>query len=290
LKWIALALLLINGLVWAVVFNIPDERLHVSILDVGQGDSILIQTPERQKILIDGGPGPSSLELALGRKLPFWDKRIDLVIFTQPQADHINGLIQLVNSYEIGSFAYAPAGVDSPLYAELIEVINMKGIPVTEIHSNQLFSNGRGIGLEVLYPPQDATACRADDPDCNDLVLRLKYGDISFLFTADIDADTERNLVIERAGLPSTVLKVGHHGSNTSSSLQFLAVVNPCAAAISVGKDNSYGHPNPSVMSRLEDQVGNENRFLTSESGTIEFISDGSRLWVNTDRDRQVTR
>jgi competence protein ComEC len=181
--------------------------------------------------------------------------------------------------------AWAPTVSDSAVFARLMETIENKKLPVVELGSLQAFSNGNGLLLEGLSPLPDAPPCKISDPDCNDLVLRLSYKQVSFLFTADIDTGIEKMLVNNRARLGSTVLKAGHHGSSTSSSAEFLAVVNPAAAAISVGKDNSYGHPDPSVLERIRKQIETGNIYLTSESGTIEFISDGEKLWVMTGKD-----
>ena len=118
------------------------------------------------------------------------------------------------------------------------------------------------------------------------MVLRLSYNTISFLFTADINEETEWYLISQRANLKSTVLKVAHHGSQTSTSPELLAVATPKAAVISVGSSNNFGHPHPEVTTRLIQNLGSENVFLTSENGTIEFITDGLRLWVKQEPDK----
>jgi competence protein ComEC len=120
--------------------------------------------------------------------------------------------------------------------------------------------------------------------DNNGVVLRLSWGQVSFLFTADIRAEAEFELIGQRANLRSTVLKIAHHGSDTSTSQHFLAVVDPEVAVICVGADNPFGHPSAEVMERLTDRLGEGNVYQTDQNGTIEFITDGETLWVETDK------
>jgi competence protein ComEC len=136
----------------------------------------------------------------------------------------------------------------------------------------------------VLNPPDPPLAATDSDVDNNAAVLRLSLGEVSFLLTADIMWRAEFELAYSRANLRSTVLKVAHHGSNTSTTPEFLAVAHPEIAVISVGADNKYGHPTEEVLERLEDLVGEENIYRTDENGTVEFITDGERLWLETGR------
>ena len=137
--------------------------------------------------------------------------------------------------------------------------------------------------MEVLHPPFPLLKGTSDDIDNNGLVLRLNWAEISFLLAADIKEEAEWYLIAHRANLKSNILKVAHHGSRTSTSAEFLSVVDPQVAIISVENDNRFGHPHPEILSRLIQRVGKDKLFLTSESGTIEFISDGDKLWVKTE-------
>ena len=134
--------------------------------------------------------------------------------------------------------------------------------------------------MEVLNPPGSLFEGTSHDVDNNGVVLRLIWGKVSFLFTADIRKEAEFELIRQRANLRSTVLKVAHHGSKTSTSPQFLAAVNPEVAVISAGADNPFGHPSPEVVERLIASLGEDNVYRTDEDGTMEFITDGERLWV----------
>jgi competence protein ComEC len=283
-KWLISPLLIATILVWAAFLNMPDDKLHVSILDVGQGDAILIQTPNRQDILIDGGPSPQAIRLELGKKLPFWDKTIDLVILTQPQADHLTGLIEVLQKYNVPQVMEPGIAYNSVTYQQWLNLVNNKEIKHETGHAGQEIDLGSGIKIEVLHPSSPLLQDTSDDIDNNGMVLRLSWNKVSFLFTADIGREAEWYLIAERANLKSTALKVAHHGSQTSTSPEFLAVASPEVAAISVGANNRFGLPYSDVVDRLTGQVGSDRLYLTSTHGTIEFITDGDRLWVKLDK------
>jgi len=279
-RWLTLALLVIAILVWSVALTTPDDKLHVSFLDVGQGDAILIQTPSRQNILIDGGPDPQAINLELSKKLPFWDRTIDLVVSTQPHADHITGLVEVLGRYKVKQVLEPGVPYDSSIYREWVKLVKEKQIKNGIARAGQEIDLGSGIRIEVLNPPAKLFEGTSHDVDNNGVVLRLSWGEVSFLFTADIRQEAEFELIGQRANLRSTVLKVAHHGSKTSTTPQFLAAVAPEVAVISVGADNPFGHPGPEVVGRLEDRLGEDRVYRTDENGTTEFITDGDRLWV----------
>ena len=283
-KLITPPLLIATILIWIAILNMPDGKLHVSILDVGQGDAILIQTPNRQDILIDGGPSPQAISLELGEKLPFWDKTIDLVILTQPHADHVTGLVEVLKRYEVNQVIESEISYNSSIYQQWSKSVENEGTIYEIAHTGQEIDLGDGIRIEVLHPPSPLLQENSDDIDNNGVVLRLSWDKISFLFTADIRQEAEWYLVAQRADLNCTILKVPHHGSLTSTSPEFLAVAAPEIAVISAGTDNRFGHPHPEVVDRLTKQLGDDMVYLTSEHGTIEFITDGERLWVKTEQ------
>jgi competence protein ComEC len=282
-KWLVLPLLIVAILVWSVALTLPGDRLHVSFLDVGQGDAILIQTPDGHNILIDGGPDPRRLSLALGERLPFWDRTIDLVVCTQPHADHITGLIEVLERYEVKRVLESGVPYDSSVYREWLRLIEEKGIHYDLARSGQEIDLGNGLKLEVLNPPFaffEDTSC---DVDNNGIVMKLIWKKVSFLFTADIREEAELHLIMQRVNLRSTVLKASHHGSMTSTIPQFLAAVGPEVAVISVGAANPFGHPSHEVVERLAHRVGIDNVYRTDRHGSVELITDGERLWVKTD-------
>ncbi len=285
-KWVLPPLLVVAILAWLTSASMPDDNLHVSFLYVGQGDAILIQKGSQQ-ILVDGGPSPQALASGLGREMPFWDRTIDLVVSTHPDADHITGLVEVLQRYRVGQVLYPDLEYNSPgtFYNEWLGLIRAKNIKYTLAQAGQQIDFGDGIIAEVLNPRKPfLSGTEAEVDNNNSVVLRLEMGEVSFLLTADIQEPAELELIAGRANLTSTVLKVAHHGSVTSTSTQFLAVVNPRLAVISVGAGNSFGHPNAAVMDRLKQQLGQEDTYRTDEHGTIEFITDGERLWVKLER------
>jgi competence protein ComEC len=281
-RWTLFALLISVCIVWAAIIQVPDDKLHVSVLDVGQGDAILIQTPNGQDILIDGGPSPRAISLALGEKLPFWDRTIDLIMLTQPQADHLTGLLEVLNKYDVGFIIEPGIEYSSETYREWSKLVEGKGIRRQIAHSGQKINPGSGLEIDVLNPPESLLQGGSDNVNNNSLVLRLNYNEVSFLFAADIGLEAERVLIAQRANLKSTALKVAHHGSKTSTSSEFLSVANPKVAAISAGSSNKLGLPNAEVTSRLIEQVGEDRVYVTAKDGTIEFITDGRQLWVKS--------
>ena len=278
-KWVVLSLVAAAIMVWLFAVTTQDNNLHVSFLDVGQGDAILIQRGNQQ-VLIDGGPSPQAIGLGLGEKIPFWDRTIELVVLTHPSADHVTGLVEVLNRYNVKQVLYPDLAYASGIYDEWLRLVQEKGTKCTLAQAGQQIDLGGGVALEVLNPPRPLLTDTESDIDNNGIVLRLSMNEISFLLTADTMWETELELIHNRANLNSTVLKVGHHGSDTSTTPQFLAVVNPRIAVISVGADNEYGHPTDEVMTKLREKMGVENIYRTDEDGTIEFITDGERMWV----------
>ncbi len=287
-KWLIPPLLIIAILVWSVALTMPDDKLHVSFLEVGQGDAILIRTPRGQDILVDGGPDSQRIVLELSEKLPFWDRTIDLVICTQPQADHVTGLVEVLHRYKVNQVIDSSIPYQTSVYQEWLTLIADKDIPYTTARAGQSIDLGNGISLEVLNPPGSLWQNTSHDVDNNGVVLRLTWNMVSFLFAADIRQEIEFELITQRADIKSTVLKVAHHGSSTSTSQQFLAAVDPQVAVISAGKNNPYGHPHHEVLERLIKRLGKDNIYRTDENGTIEFITDGERLWVQVDSTKAV--
>jgi competence protein ComEC len=283
LKWAVPPLLIIAILVSLTAAAMPDDKLHISFLDVGEGDAILIQKGSQQ-ILIDGGPSPQAISLELGDKMPFWDRTIDLVVLTHPHHDHLAGLVEVLQRFRLNQALYPDSNGSSPLYDRWLEFIKEKNIQSTIARAGQQIDPGEGVLIQVLNPPPTPIAGSESDIDNNSAVLRLRSGGISFLFAADIMQAAERKLIRNRADLTSTVLKVPHHGSDTSTTAEFLAVVNPQMAVITVGADNKFGHPDEEVLERLQERIAPENILRTDRHGTVEFITDGKRLWVEVEK------
>jgi len=267
-----------NVLAWTAVFQIGEHRfLKVVFFDVGQGDSIFIETPKKTQILIDGGPSGRVVE-KLGSELPFFDRSIDLVIATHPDSDHISGLIEVLKSYQVD--LVATTGVKG-LTAEFNEF-------ASEVEKNKankiILKKGQRISINNLYiyvfaPLEDFEGKTVKDYNTSSLVLKAVYGNNSFLLTGDAPYSIEKKMVAQEIDLSSQVLKIGHHGSKNSSSDIFLEKVNPEIAVIQVGRDNTYGHPSQEVLGKLEKYGIMILR--TDEQGDIKFFSNGLSLIQN---------
>lgn len=281
-KWLILPLVVIAILASAAIAVRPDDRLHVSFLDVGQGDAILIQKGNQQ-VLIDGGPSPQAITLELGEGMPFWDRTIELVVLTHPHSDHITGLVEVLKDYQVEQVLHPNLDSDLDIYDEFLRLIDEKDIKATIAQVGQQIEFD-GVVIKVLNPQNQLLLGTESDIDNNSVVLHISMGEISFLLTADLMWEGELELLSQRFVPQSTILKIGHHGSTTSTTPEFLAVVSPQLAVISVSEDNDFGHPQPDVIERLEIEVGSENIYRTDEDGTIEFITDGERLWVEIHR------
>ncbi len=282
-KWVIPPLLVVAILVSFTAATMPDDNLHVSFLDIGQGDAILIQQGNLQ-VLVDGGPSPQAIALELGKKMPFWDRTIELVVLTHPSADHVTGLVEVLNRYKVKQVLHPDLDFESDIYDEWLKLLKEKDVKCTIAQAGQQINLGKGVVIKILNPQISLLSDTKSDIDNNGMVLHISMGEVSFLLTADMMWEAEFELIAHRANLASTVLKIGHHGSDTSTTSEFLAVVNPQLAVISVGDDNRFGHPTPEVMERLEERIGSKNIYRTDEQGAIEFITDGERLWVKTER------
>jgi competence protein ComEC len=267
-------------LIWIAVASLPDGKLHVVFFDVGEGDAIFIETPRGQQILVDGGPSPTTLIGALGRRMPFWDRSLDLVILTHADEDHIAGLIPVLERYRVGQLLDSSYEHDNPMYERWLELIREREIPTHLARTGMRIGTGDGVELTVLHPGAELMNYTDADANNNSVVTRLVMGQVSFLLPGDIEKVAEEMLVASGQELTSTVLKAPHHGGNTSSSAAFLKAVNPKLVVISVGADNRFGHPSPQVLERLGDSVGEERILRTDERGTIEVVTDGERLWT----------
>jgi competence protein ComEC len=282
-KWIVAPLFLLALLTTFTAAAMPESKVKVSFLDVGEGDAILVQKGSSQ-VLIDGGPSPQAVMLSLSRQMPFWDRSIDAVILTHPHQDHLAGLMEVLKRYRVGMVVYPPLDYDSPTYDEFKSLIQEKGIKSVKARAGLQLTMGGGTQITLLSPPETLLTGTESDIDNNSVVLSVQDNDIEFLLTGDIMKDAERELLRHRATVACTVIKAAHHGSDTSSALEFLAVADPQIAVISAGEGNKFGHPDDSTVERLKGAVGEANVYRTDEQGTITFTTDGERLWVKTEK------
>jgi competence protein ComEC len=207
-----------------------------------------------------------------------------LLVLTHPHNDHLAGLVEVLKRYRVEQVLYPAMNYGSPLYDEWLGLIKEGSVECTLACTGQQITLGDGVVMKVLNPPAEHWSDTQSDIDNNSVVLRLDTGDVSFLLTGDIMRETEWELVRGAADLSGNVLKVAHHGSDTSTTAEFQAVANPQAAVICCGAGNKFGHPADEVISRLEEKLGPGNIYRTDEHGTIDFTTDGERLWVEVGR------
>ena len=262
-----------------------DGLLHVYALDIGQGDAILIVTPEGQQMLVDGGPDAETTLVAVSSLMPPGDRSLDVVAATHLDSDHVGGLLGVLDRYRAGAVAHSGnSQAAAALHPQWEGVLRDREHPAAVLHAGHRIQLGRKVTLETLYPPSEGLPAGVEKNANNgSLALRLDYGEVSFLLTGDIEADAERHLAaVAGDKLRADVLKVAHHGSRTSTTQAFLDTVKARSAVISAGRENRFGHPHGDVLRRLESSIGAEQVFLTARDGTVEYISDGESLWVKT--------
>ncbi len=247
--------------------------LKISFLDIGQGDSIFIESPSGNQVLLDAGPDKSILS-ALGRVMPIYDRSIDMIIATHPDADHIGGIPEVMKNYSVANYIYNGATGTTGIFQELVRVVDEQKIPTHIARRGEVIDIGGGAHLDILYPDRDPYGT---DTNEFSIVAELIYGDTKVILTGDAPTDVEDRLVgIDHEKLKSDILKVAHHGSRNSLSPAFFSSVNPYWAVISSGKDNRYGHPHKEIIDSL-DSMG-INILITSDVGDVNFVSDGKNL------------
>lgn len=272
-----LALLVLNVFIW-MQFRSGPPRLRVSILDVGQGDSILVQGPSGIQMLVDGGPDRSVLR-QLPREVGFFDRYLDLVVETHPDKDHTAGLSDVLDRYRVPNFL-GPGILSNTATSKHFDqsVANESGIRTFTARRGMRIHLGNGAYADVLYPDRDVSRGEANE---GSIVMRVVFGTTSFMLTGDAPSDVEQRLIElgSREGkLSTTVLKAGHHGSKYSTSDEWLAALSPKVVAVSAGKENQYGHPNPETIARIKKEGA--QIISTIDSGTIRFVSDGKTVMV----------
>ncbi len=262
-------LLLCSGLSLLVVALLPEPRARVTVFDVGQGDAILLESSDRRQMLIDGGPGNAVLE-KLGRALPFWDRSLDAVLLTHPDADHSTGLIAVVRRYRVKEIIMTGVQHETTTYELLQREIAVRRIPTRSVRAGDRVA--LGAATFVVGGPVESRAGRTTaSTNGTSIIGRFLYRNFSVLLPGDASNRAER------AAAPSVsdvdILKVGHHGSRTSTTPELLNAARPELAVISVGAGNPYGHPHEATLERLAARGIPVLR--TDERGDITINSDG---------------
>lgn len=304
LKWYAVGMsakkivLWVGGLILAAVLAVcwqwPDGKLHLTACDVGQGDATILKQGFSQ-VLVDGGPNNGKVLPCLSAQIPFWDRKLELVVVTHPQADHLGGLVEVFKRYQVGTLLVPNTSVDSEVFRSFFQEVRRSGIRVVTAEAGQKMELGK-LQLKVLWPApepgvplvwgregQELPVLGMKDEGENavneaSVVVRASYDQFDVLLTGDIEAGIERKLLSGGRLRGIEVLKVAHHGSRTSSTEAFLAEIKPQVAIIEVGKGNRYGHPHQDIIDRLQSMGVLIER--TDKLGEVEIVSDGQKFWV----------
>ncbi|MDP3727733.1 MAG: ComEC/Rec2 family competence protein [bacterium] len=281
-RWYFLAALaLAVAAIWSAVFwaEAHHGRLLLHVLDVGQGDALFIEAGNGNQVLIDGGPDASVLA-RLAAIMPFWDRSLDLLILTHPHADHLDGLLAVLERYDIGMVIESGVNHTIPEYAAWHDEMTRRAIPRVVARRGGIVRLGGGAALRILSPLRSFDGVTVRNIHEASVVMLLSFQDARALLAGDAEAPLERLLMAATApagnDVRADVLKVGHHGSKTSTSAAFLGAVKPRLAVISAGRKNRYGHPTAEVIDRLA--AAGVTVFRTDQQGTITFTSDGGQF------------
>ncbi|MEK7103735.1 MAG: MBL fold metallo-hydrolase [Patescibacteria group bacterium] len=256
-----------------------DVPLTFSVLGIGQGDSLLIQGPNDQQILVDAGPDRSILS-KLGQYMPFYDHDIELVILSHPHLDHYGGLHEVLNRYTVHRLYITGVVQKSKDYKDLLDQAKAKGVQIEEVWRGKTVDIGADIHLSVLAPITSLHDVKVADLNESSIVAKLSYKQSSFLLTGDATDKEEKSLMATNDDLSADVLKVAHHGSEYSTSNTWLEAVHPKVGVISAGLHNKFGHPNERLLKRFEHH--DVQLFRTDLDGDVIFKTDGDTIDVFT--------
>ena len=274
-KLLGISVVVVFGMLLWQLWPTSKLEVVVAFLDVGQGDAIFIESPTGRQMLVDGGPDAAVLG-ALNEVMPWLDRSLDVVVATHPDADHIGGLVPVLEAYAVERVLTTGATAETDIFQGVYDAVLDEGSEVVLVRRGSVIDMGGGLMAEVLFPEQ---VFEVGDRNVNSLVMRLEFGDTSWLLTGDAGIEQEEYLVETMPEkIQVNVLKLGHHGSKSSSGDALLAATQPDVAVVSAGRDNRYGHPDKEVLDRLHRYgipvLG------TPTSGTIMTMSDGQTINV----------
>ena len=269
-------LIFVNFLIFKLDFQSSNHELIFAMLNIGQGDAIFIQSPTGTQIMFDGGPIHKVLG-PLSQIMPFYDKSLDAIIVTNPDADHIGGFLDILKKYKVGAIFEPGTSNVSKTYQNLENEIKRQKIKDVLVKKGMRLDIGGGAYIDILFPDRNVSLWSTND---GSIVARLVYGNTSVMLTGDATKMTEQIVMAENSypKLKSTILKVGHHGSHTSTSVEFVKEVAPAYALVSNGKNNKYGHPHKETLDTLNN-FGTKI-FRTDLLGTIILNSDGKNFMI----------
>ncbi|OGN01449.1 MAG: hypothetical protein A3I26_00985 [Candidatus Yanofskybacteria bacterium RIFCSPLOWO2_02_FULL_43_10] len=249
--------------------------LKIYFFDIGQGDAIFIETPNGNQVLIDGGPDNKVLQ-ELAQVMPFYDREIDVVVLTHPHADHVAGLIEVLERYEVKNIVQAKEDYNSPVVPVWQDAVKNEKANEIEAIAGKTIELGNDVVLKIIYPKESLEGQTVKNPNNSSVVMMLDYKNTEIFLVGDIEAKAEKELLND--DIDADILKVGHHGSKTSTTVNFLEKISPQVAFIQVGAKNRYSHPSLEVTQRLEGFGIRYHR--TDLDGHMEVITDGETFQV----------
>lgn len=255
--------------------------LRVTFIDVGQGDAAWLNTPDGWDIVIDGGRqshGPTLVSYLEGQGVT----DIEVLILSHPHADHVGGLVAVLQNMDVDKALMSCQDYSSYVYQTFLALLDGNGIAYTCVRDGDTFAWGTYVSAVATNPPDPPMSGTGSDINNNSVVLRITYGSIDFLFTGDVESEAEAAILVTGPTLEAEVLKVAHHGSDSSSTEAFLTQVDPEEAVISVGASNQYGHPSGQTLQRL--RSAGATGYRTDLHGTILVETDGTTYWVQPER------
>lgn len=261
-------------LLWKALFSLEAHqgKLFFHVFDIGQGDALFIEAPNGNQVLIDGGPS-NALLAKLGKTMPFWDRSIDLLVLSHPHVDHVIGLIDVLKRYHVGMVIESGVNYSTAEYGEWHTLLDQKHIPVVIAERGDVVHLARGVDLRILAPFESFVSKSPKNVHDATVVMKLSFASSTALLMGDAESELEYQFLAQGVDLRADILKVGHHGSKTSSTNFFLEAVRPYFAVISAGRKNRYGHPTQEVLDRLQALGISIQR--TDRDGDITYVSDG---------------
>lgn len=280
--FLALGLIILSTVTLYQYFRFNDGKLHIVVCDVGQGDGIFIRTPKGADILIDGGPDDKILS-CLSSHMPFWDRTLEVVILTHPDADHSTGLVDVIERYNMMNFLTEKVPGKTKIFQKLKDLLAEKEETAKYLYQGDVIREGDFLSFSMLWPTNVAVEISEQNISKKDIkfnelsvIILLKYENLKVLFTGDAGVGVMEQIASEAGDID--VLKVPHHGSKTGMSEAFLAITKPELALISVGTGNKYGHPTRFSLDQLKN--AGVKTLRTDIDGEVEIVSDGKSYWV----------
>ncbi len=271
LRWLWIGIGFAFLLLILCIASLGDGLLHLSYLDVGQGDAILIRTPAMEYILIDGGPDGRVLQ-EISTVMPFYERTIDLLVLSHPHADHVDGLVEVLERYDVGSVLLTGVSYRYPGYERFLDLVTEKKVKIFFVNGEYDYRFG-SLVFDIVYPLESLQGAHFENINNSSIAMRVLFGSHSFFFSGDLELEGEAKIIKNGIDVRADVLKAGHHGSRTSNSEEILDLMRPSWAIVSCGVDNSFQHPHSETVRNL--QKREVPLYRTDIDGRVDVVTDG---------------